>query len=94
MISAATKPDEREHIIRTAQRYADEIVRGVVSPYDGGRRIWRECQLELKTGDHRLDPFVYWTSEYEETTSKKRRALCDKALRHAAASLIEHGSAV
>jgi hypothetical protein len=94
MVSEPRTSDESESFIRTAQRYADEIIRGAVSPYDGGCRIWKECQLRLKTGDHRLDPFVYWSSEYEDTTSKRRRALCDKALRHAAALLIERGSAV
>ena len=94
MVSEPTTPDESEPFIRKAQRCADEIIRGAVSPYDGGRRIWKECQLRLKSGDHRLDPFVYWSSEYEDTTSKRRRALCDKALRHAAALLIESGSAV
>ena len=94
MIPEQITSDESERIIRTAQRYADEIIRGVVSPYDGSRRIWRECQLELKKGDHRLDPFVYWASEYEETSDKERHALCEKALRHAAALLVQHGSAV
>jgi hypothetical protein len=94
MISSNTNPDKDEDIIRTAQRYAVEIISGAVSPYDGGRRIWKECHLKLKGGDHRLDPFVYWADEYEETANRRRRALCDKALRHAAALLIEHGSAV
>jgi hypothetical protein len=94
MISPITKTDESERIIQTAQQYAAEIVSGAVSPYDGGRRIWKECHLKLQRGDHRLDPFVYWADEYEDTSSKRRRALCDKALRHAAALLIEHGSAV
>src|SRR5438093_12067856 len=94
MNSPPPTSDESEQVIRTAQRYAEEIVRGVVSPYDGGRRIWKECQLKLKDGDHRLDPFVYWADEYEETSSKRRGALCDEALRHAATLLIRHGSAI
>ena len=94
MSSTPPTADESEQVIRTAQRYAEEIIRGALSPYDGGRRIWKECQLKLKRGDHRLDPFVYWADEYEETSSKRRRALCDKALRHAATLLIQNGSAI
>lgn len=94
MIPEESTSDQGERIIRQAQRYADEIIRGVVSPYDGSRRIWMECHLELKKDDHRLDPFVYWASEYEETSDKERRALCDKALRHAAVLLVQHGSAI
>jgi hypothetical protein len=89
-----TSPDESNQIIQEAQRYAKEILSGAVTPYEGGHRIWRDCQLKLEDGDHRLDPFVYWASEYEETTSKPRRALCGKALRNAATLLVQHGSAL
>lgn len=94
MSPARKTSDKSEHVLRTAQRYADEIIRGVVSPHDGGRRIWKECQPKLKRGDRRLDPFVHWASEYENTASRKRRALCDKALRQAAVFLVQQGSAV
>ena len=94
MIPEHTTSDESEPIIRAAKRHADEIIRGAVSPYDGSRRIWFECQLQLTKDDHRLDPFVYWASEYEETSDKERRDLCEKALRHAAELLIQQGSAV
>jgi hypothetical protein len=70
------------------------MLRGSISLYDGGRRIWMEQQLELKSGDHRLDPFVYWASEYEETSDPERIELCLRALRSAAVSLMETGSAV
>jgi hypothetical protein len=82
-----------EDVIRDAQSIADKIIKGTLSPYDGGRRIWKECQLKLEQGDHRLDPFAYWASEYEDTSSQRRRALCDKALRQASVSLIENGKA-
>jgi hypothetical protein len=85
---------EAADIIRTAQRYAADIVSGTVSPYDGARRIWKACQLRLPKGDHRLDPFVYWASEYEDTSDDERRALCDKGLRNAATLLIENGTAI
>jgi hypothetical protein len=94
MDSQHTNPVGSEEVIRLAQQYAREIISGAVSPYDGGRRIWRECHTKLEAGDHRLDPFVYWADEYEDTSSGSRRALCDKALRHAAVLLVEHGSAV
>lgn len=83
-----------DQLIHTAQRYAEDIICGAVTPYEGGRRIWWECQLNLASGDHRLDPFVYWSSEYEETSDRERQALCDKALREAAASLVQRGSAL
>ena len=83
-----------DELILTAQQYAKEIVSGAVTPYEGGRRIWWECQLKLESGDHRLDPFVYWSSEYEETSDSERRALCDKAIHAAAAMLVQHGSAL
>jgi hypothetical protein len=82
---------ETADIIRAAQRYAGDIVSGTVSPYDGARRIWKACQLRLPQGDHRLDPFVYWAGEYEDTSEEERRALCDKALR---TLLIENGTAI
>jgi hypothetical protein len=87
-------PDASGLVIQAAREYADEILHGVVTPYEGSRRIWKECQLKLKSGDHRLDPFVYWSSEFEGATSKRRRALCDKALRLAATLLVQHGSAL
>ncbi len=85
---------ETADIIRTAQRYAGDIVSGTVSPYEGARSIWKACQLRLPQGDHRLDPFVYWASEYEDTSEEERRALCNKALRNAATLLIENGTAI
>ena len=83
-----------DDIIRRAQHIAAKMTRGSVLPYDGGRSIWRECQLALVSGDHRLDPFVYWASEYEDTHDDSRRALCDMALRLAAEMLVQRGSAV
>jgi hypothetical protein len=70
-----------QHLIDAAKEVAAEILRGSVSPYDGGKRIWQEQQLKLQSGDHRLDPFVYWASEYEETTDPERIQLCTHALR-------------
>jgi hypothetical protein len=86
--------DESKDLIRTAQQYADEILRGEITPYEGGRKIWTECQIELELGDHRLDPFVYWSSEYEETSNQERQLLCEKSLREAATMLLEKGSAL
>jgi hypothetical protein len=81
-------------LIQVAKNIAEEILAGSVSPYDGGYRIWKECQLVLKPGDHRLDPFVYWSSEYEDTSDAERRALCDKAIRLAAEALVQRDSAL
>ena len=89
---ANTQNDEQ--VIWTARSHARDIMARAVSPYEGGRRIWRECQLRLTTGDHRLDPFVYWAGEYEEATDEARRALCNKAIREAAAFLLGSGSAL
>ena len=89
-----TSSGESNQNIEEAQRHAEEILSGAVTPYEGARRIWKDCQRKLEDGDHRLDPFVYWASEYEDTTSKRRRALCDKALRNAATLLVQRGSAL
>jgi hypothetical protein len=81
-------------IIQAAKDIAEDILAGSVSPYDGGYRIWKECQLALLPGDHRLDPFVYWSSEYQDTSDKERQALCDNAMRVAAAALVQQGGAL
>lgn len=81
-------------IIQVAKHIAEEILAGSLSPYNGGYRIWKECQLALLPGDHRLDPFVYWSSEYQDTSDSERRALCDKAIREAAEALVQRGSAL
>jgi hypothetical protein len=86
--------DDSNGLINSAQQVADEILRGVTTPYEGGRRIWMECQLKLEPGDHRLDPFVYWSSEYEETSSKDRQVLCENAISAAASELLRKGSAL
>jgi hypothetical protein len=81
-------------IINIAKHIAEEILAGSVSPYAGGHRIWKECQLALLPGDHRLDPFVYWSSEYQDASDIERRALCDRAIRVAAETLVKQGSAI
>jgi hypothetical protein len=81
-------------IIQVAKEIAEDILAGSVSPYDGGYRIWKECQLALLPNDHRLDPFVYWSSEYQDTSDKERRALCDNTIRVAAAALVQQGGAL
>jgi len=48
----------------------------------------------LLPGDHCLDPFVYWSSEYQDTSDIERRTLCEKAIRVAAEALIQRGSAL
>jgi len=85
---------ESKALIASAQHIARQIVEGSLIPYDGARRIWRECQLKLESGDHRLDPFVYWASEYEDTQDLERRALCIRAITESAALLINSGSAL
>lgn len=83
-----------ESVLATAVQYARQILSGEITPYQGGRLIWMECQIRLANGDHRLDPFVYWASEREEASDPDRSALCDHALRTAAATLIERGTAL
>ena len=93
-MSAEPEVQASEQLVWTARSYARDIVAGTVSPFEGSRRIWRECQLRLAKGDHRLDPFVYWASEYEEATDEARRALCNKGMRQAAMDLLGTGSAL
>jgi hypothetical protein len=85
---------DQQYLIDAAKEVAVEILRGSVSPYDGGKRIWQEQQLKLQSGDHRLDPFAYWASEYEDSIDHERIQLCVHALRVAAAELVETGNAV
>lgn len=92
-----TPPIERpspDALIALAVQYAKQMLRGELAPYDAGKLIWRECHLELTEDDHRLDPFVYWVSEREDAAEPSRLALCDHALRTAATTLIETGSAI
>ncbi len=92
-----TPPIERpspDALIALAVQYATQMLSDELAPYDAGKLIWRECQLALPKDDHRLDPFVYWVSEREDTAEPSRLALCDHALRTAAATLIETGSAI
>ena len=93
---ATTDPPTKasDGLIRLAQKIAQEIRLGQMSPYAGARRIWLECYEELETGDHRLDPFVYWADEFEETLEPERRILCENGIRQAALDLIENGSAL
>lgn len=81
-------------LIALAVQYAKQMLSGELAPYDASKRIWRECHRSLPDGDHRLDPLVYWASEREDTAEPSRLALCDHALRTAAATLIETGSAI
>jgi hypothetical protein len=83
-----------EALLTLAVQYAKQILSGKLTPYQGGRLIWWECQLKLPEGDHRLDPFVYWASEREDSSEASRHALCDHALLTAAANLIAKGSAL
>jgi hypothetical protein len=85
---------EADRMVDAARTYAERIVSGTVSPYEGARYIWWTFQLRLPAGDHRLDPFVYWASEYEDTNDHDRKSLCDHAIRTAASSLMSNGSAM
>ena len=83
-----------DQFIQAAKQYAEEIIRGVATPYEGSKLIWIECQLRLEKGDHRLDPFAYWAGEIEATRDKDRLIQCELALRVAAESLINLGTAI
>lgn len=92
-----SNPSNREPaiLIRDAAAIAREIQQGGLAPYEGSRRIWWECQLHLPPDDHRLDPFTYWASEYQDAgDDTARSALCEDALRDAVSRLLERGSAL
>jgi hypothetical protein len=82
------------NLIGVATNIAEAILAGSMSPYEGGYRIWKECQLGLLPDDHSLDPFVYWSSEYEDTSDSERKAFCENAIKVAAEALVQHGSAL
>ena len=81
-------------LIATAQAYAQRMLEGSLTPYDAGLRIWKDCSLCLTCEDHRLDPFVYWASEYEDADDDDRREYCEYALKEAARDLIRNGTAI
>ena len=90
-------PSKREPaiLIRDASAIACEIRKGDLALYEGSRRIWWECQLHLPPDDHRLDPFAYWASEYQDAWDDPPRiALGEDALRDAVSRLLERGSAL
>ena len=101
-VKRALKENEMEQLnslssdqfIHVAKQYAEEIICGSATPYEGSKLIWIECQLRLEKDDHRLDPFAYWAGEIEATLDKDRLIQCELALRAAAESLINLGFAI
>jgi len=83
-----------DQFIQAAKQYAEEIIRGSATPYEGSKLIWIECQLRLEKDDHRLDPFAYWAGEIEATLDDDRLVQCELAIRVAAESLINDVSAI
>ncbi len=81
-------------LIDDARKIAHDIRSGTLGLYEGGRRIWWECHLYLPPDDHKLDPFTYWASEYEEAEDDERKALCETGLRAAVEALLDEGDAL
>jgi hypothetical protein len=87
-----TLPSRPDAGLIIARHYAKEISDGTLSPYEGARRIWREIQLEVKDLKPRLDPFVYWASEWGDADDPARREFCENAIRTAAKDLLDAAS--
>lgn len=79
--------NEVSPIIRRAKTIAAQIIDGTVSPYDGAKLI---CPImwELPTGDHALDPFIYWEDEYISADTDERRDYCRRAILKSAEHLL------
>lgn len=86
-----TLPSRAEAGLLVAREHAAAILAGTVTPYEGARRIWREIQLEVEDLGHKLDPFVYWASEWGDADDLARREFCETAIREAAQDLLSEG---
>ena len=69
-----------------AKAYAAQIIDRTLSPYEGAQHIWR-IQVDVDGLMLDLGPFVYWTSEWQETNNPARRRECEAAIRAAAVEL-------
>jgi hypothetical protein len=81
-------------VLKAAREIANEIRAGALGLYEGCRRVWWECQLYLPDGDHTLDAFTYWASEYEEAENAERKMLCERGMHAAVDELMGGQSAL
>jgi hypothetical protein len=61
-----TIPEKEEALAFLARHYAQQIVDGALSPYDGARRIWWQVSNELDAPSQLLLSFVGAASEIED----------------------------
>jgi hypothetical protein len=59
-------PKKDEALMFLARHYAQQIVDGVVTPYDGARKIWWQVSNSLDAHSQLLMPFVGAASELED----------------------------
>ena len=66
-------------LLEKAKAIASRIVAGTVTPHDGAAAM---CELfyECEEGDHSLDGFVLWESEYADARDDERRQYCEQAI--------------
>ena len=78
----------RGPLVQQAKEIAKDILAGRTTPFDGAKAICK-LQLDLATGDHALDGFVYWADEYGEADNEERRSYCERALLKVAQDLLD-----
>ena len=71
-------PKKEEALSLLARHYAQQIIDGVVSPYDGARKIWWQVSNELERSDPLLLSFVGAASEIEELPERTEQDGCDR----------------
>ena len=76
-------PDMSRAGLVLAKAYAAQFIEGSLSAYDGARHIW-EIEMAVEGLTTELGPFVYWASEWEETSNPEERRECEAGIRAAA----------
>jgi hypothetical protein len=71
-------PKKEEALWFLARYHASRIVDGVVTPYEGARRIWWEVSNEIESPDQLLLSFVGAASELEDLPDRTERDRCDR----------------
>lgn len=71
-------PQKSEALMRLARHYAQQIVDGTVSPYDGARKLWWDVANEVEKPSQLLLSFVGAASELDDLPGRTRQDGCDR----------------
>ena len=73
----APRPSQKAAALLLARDYASGILEGSLGPYEGAKKISVDLAREIRPDDHTLDPFIYWSDEYEDAHEAERRRYCE-----------------